>query len=183
MHIIIIGAGIYYLVMGVWCFTQPGAPFISIAFLFGLAMLIGGLCTIAYFFLQKNKARHLLWRLAEATETAILGGIVLSNAIVSDEIAFLFFSMWAQFSGVLWILESLEIRKEQVKGWYWILGIGILSLAIGIYGMADLQATGLKYVAVIGGIFILKGAGYVAGSALSDPFPKGKFKFNKKGPK
>jgi uncharacterized membrane protein HdeD (DUF308 family) len=114
-------------------------------------------------------------------ETAILGGIILSNLIVNDTMAFLFFSMWAQFSGILWILESVEIRKEKVKGWYWIFGIGVLSLAIGIYGITNLSITGLGYVAIIGIIFIIKGAGYIAESALSDPFKRVSFKLNKKG--
>lgn len=167
MRIVTIVSGILLIGTGIWCFAHPGAPFITIAFLLGVTMLINGLSNILAYTIYRRRIPYVLWQLAEGLLTAIFAVIVLSNAIVTDGMIILFFGMWVQFSGVLRITASIAIRKEGASGWHWALLIGVMSLLAGIYCFFNPLLAGLAQVVMIGGIFILQGAnGIVSGILL-----------------
>ena len=166
MRIVTIVSGILLIGTGIWCFANPGAPFITIAFLLGVAMLISGLSNILAYTIYRRKIPYVIWQLAEGLLTAIFAVIVLSNAIITDGIIILFFGMWVQFSGVLRITASIAIRKEGVPGWYWTVLIGAISLIAGIYCFFNLLLAGLAQVIMIGGVFILQGANNVVSGVL-----------------
>lgn len=166
MRIVTIVSGMLLVGTGIWCFAHPGAPFITIAFLLGVAMLISGLSNILAYIIYRKRITYVSWQLAEGLLTAIFATIVLSNAIITDGMIILFFGMWIQFSGVLRMIASIDIRKEAVAGWHWPLITGAISLLAGIYCFLNPLLAGLALVVMIGGIFILQGANCVVSGLL-----------------
>ena len=133
MRIVTILSGLFVLGTGIWCFAHPGVPFITIAFVLGIAMMISGLSNIlAYVVFRKNNP-CVSWQFADGLLTAIFASVVLSDTVLTDAMVVLFFGMWIQFSGVLRIMASMEIRSKKVTGWYWVLIPGVLNLLAGIY--------------------------------------------------
>ena len=166
MRIVTIFLGILLIGTGVWCFAHPGAPFVSIAFILGIAMLFSGLGNLFTYVVYQKRISYVSWQLAEGLLTAIFALIVLSNAILTDVMIVMFFGMWIQFSGPLRITASADIRRERIAGWYWPLLTGALSLLAGIYCFFNPLLAGLAFAIMIGGIFILQGANNVVSGVL-----------------
>lgn len=62
MRIVTIVSGMLLVGTGIWCFAHPGAPFITIAFLLGVAMLISGLSNILAYIIYRKRIT-LVWQL------------------------------------------------------------------------------------------------------------------------
>jgi uncharacterized membrane protein HdeD (DUF308 family) len=163
MRIVTIFSGIILIGTGIWCFAHPGAPFISMAFVLGIAMMISGLSNLLAYVVFRKQNPYVSWQFADGLLTGIFASLVLSNTILTDSMVILFFGMWIQFSGALRITASIDIRKEGIAGWYWTLLPGILSLLAGVYCFFNPLLAGLALVIMIGGIFILQGVNCVVG--------------------
>jgi uncharacterized membrane protein HdeD (DUF308 family) len=163
MRIVTIFSGIFLIGTGIWCFAHPGAPFISIAFVLGIAMMISGLSNLFAYVVFRKHNPYVPWQFADGLLTAIFAGVILSNTILTDGMVVLFFGMWIQFSGVLRITASMVMYKNEIAGWYWTFAPGILSLLTGIYSFFNPLLAGLALVIMIGVIFILQGVNCVAG--------------------
>jgi uncharacterized membrane protein HdeD (DUF308 family) len=163
MRIVTILSGLFVLGTGIWCFAHPGVPFITIAFVLGIAMMISGLSNILAYVVFRKINPCVSWQFADGLLTAIFASVVLSDTVLTDAMVVLFFGMWIQFSGVLRIMASMEIRSKKVTGWYWVLIPGVLNLLAGIYSLFNPLLAGFALVVVIGGIFILQGINGVVG--------------------
>ena len=185
MRIVTILSGLFVLGTGIWCFAHPGVPFITIAFVLGIAMMISGLSNILAYVVFRKINPCVSWQFADGLLTAIFASVVLSDTVLTDAMVVLFFGMWIQFSGVLRIMASMDIRSKRVTGWYWVLIPGVLNLLAGIYSLFNPLLAGFALVIVIGGIFILQGVnGVVGGIFLKfEPGKSGKEKVQEAGNK
>ena len=158
MRILTIISGLLMLVAGVWCFANPGASFLSLAFILGIVMIIAGLTGAANYFTEKNRHAESGWVIAESILTSILGCIVLSNQIIVDSMVAIFFGMWLLFSGCLRIVAAFQLRKLREKAWHWTLDFGILASIIGLYTFINPITLGLTVVLLVGASFVVQGA-------------------------
>jgi len=158
MRIITILSGIMLIGTGIWCFAHPGATFLSVAFIFGIAMLISGLVNIVSFLVYRKQAIHSYWQLSDGLLSLILGCIIIADLLITEPIAIIFFGMWIIFSGAMRIAASLIIKNLEITGWYWGLIFGILSLLAGVCAFVYPLVEGLAMVIIIGGVFCLQGA-------------------------
>jgi uncharacterized membrane protein HdeD (DUF308 family) len=143
---------------GIWCFANPGASFLSLAFILGIVMIVAGLTSATNYFTEKNRHAESGWVIAESILTTILGCIVLSNQIIVDSMVATFFGMWLLFSGCLRIVAAFQLRKLKEKGWHWTLDFGILASIVGLYTFVNPIALGLTVVLLVGVSFIVQGA-------------------------
>lgn len=158
MRIITIIAGVLMLLTGVWCFANPGASFLSMAFVLGLSMVIAGVTGALNYFLEKNRHAEGSWVVAESILTFLLGCVVLSNQLIVDAMIIVFFGMWLMFSGCLRIVASFQLRKLEEPNWGWTLGFGILGVLGGLYAFLNPIALGLAVIVLLGVFFIIQGA-------------------------
>ncbi len=175
MRFVTIGSGVLLVAVGVWCFANPGITFLSFAFVLGMAMLIAGISNIISSLLYKErfdkktkvwadalKMSHNGWQLADGILSAILSAMLLTGLLITEEMQVVFFGMWILTAGVLRIVASVVIGISGLKGWYFGLGFGLLSVGAGVFSFAHPMIIGLAMVSLIGLIFILQGANQIA---------------------
>lgn len=152
-------SGIFLLFAGVWCYANPGATFLSIAFVLGAAMIFSGVSSLAAFiFDHKMKTGDVtLWRLAEGFITLILGFVVSSNQLVTDAMVPVFFGMWILFSGTLRVLASFTLKRAGITTWKWGLTGGVVSIIAGIFAFLHPIVAAFEVVLIIGTFFMLQG--------------------------
>lgn len=158
MRILTIISGILMLLAGLWCFANPGASFMSLAFILGVVMIIAGLTGAVNYFTEKNRNAEGGWVIAESILTFILGCIVILNQIVIEAMVLIFFGMWLLFSGCLRIVAAFQLRKLKEKSWHWTLVFGILASVVGLYAFINPLTLGLSVVLIVGIFFIVQGA-------------------------
>lgn len=174
MRIATIGSGVLLVGTGIWCFANPGATFLSIAFILGTAMFISGFFNILSLLFYKERIgqktrtwttgllnSHNGWQLADGLLSVILSAMLLSGLLITEAMLVVFFGMWVLTAGVLRVIASAAIRMSGLRGWYYGSGFGILSIAAGIFAFANPILAGFAMVVVIGIIFLLQGANQI----------------------
>lgn len=175
MRFMTVGSGVLLVAVGVWCFANPGITFLSFAFVLGVAMLIAGISNISSSLFYKERfgkkernwidvfgGSHNSWQLADGVLTTILSVMLLSGLLITEEMQIVFFGMWIIIVGILRAIASVIIGISGSDYWYFGLGLGLLSVAAGIFAFAHPLIMGLAMVSLIGVIFILQGGNLIA---------------------
>jgi membrane protein HdeD len=157
VRVFTIAAGVILILTGVFCFANPGATFLSIAFLLGCAMLLSGISEAsAYIWISRKKEISNLL-LVEGLLSVILGILVLSNQLLADAAIPVFFGMWVMFSGVIRIVEAYSHRKSGRMELIWLLSLGLLGIAGGLYAFFNTVLFTFSPIMLVGILFVVQG--------------------------
>lgn len=160
MRTLTIISGILLILTGVFCFANPGETFLSLAFIIGFSMVVNGVIHAAAYVQGRagNKKDNNGWIMADAIIAIILGFLVLCNQIVADVAVPLVFGMWTMFSGILRIVSSSQIDRENKKGnFVWTFATGILCVVGGMYAFFNPILAGIAIAILLGALFVLQG--------------------------
>ncbi|HUM56436.1 MAG TPA: DUF308 domain-containing protein [Bacillota bacterium] len=160
MRVLIIVSGGILVLTGVFCFANPGASFLAVAFVLGIVMVLDGVIqTSGYLYGRSgSKQDNNGWIMVDAAITFILGILVLSNQLVAEIAVNGVFGMWALTSGVQRVVTATNIdREEKKKNHYWAMGTGIICVVAGVYAFLDYLLLGIGTVILLGIIFLLQG--------------------------
>lgn len=166
-----IAAGAILILTGVFCFANPGATFLSVAFLLGSAMLLSGISgTVAYICIsRKREISNSL--LIEGLISIILGILVLSNQLLADAAIPVFFGMWVMVTGIIRIAEAYDHRNSGKMQLISLLTLGILGFAAGLYAFFNTVLFGFSIILLVGVLFVIQGASVMlVGVRLSSRF-------------
>lgn len=157
MRVFKIAAGVILILSGIFCFANPGETFISIAFLLGCATLLSGLSgTFAYIWIsRKREISNSL--MIEGLLSIILGILVLSNQLLADAAIPVFFGMWVLFSGIIRVVEAFARRKSGRAELIWILLLGLIGVAAGLYAFFNTVLFAFSVVMLVGILFVVQG--------------------------
>lgn len=152
-----IAAGVILILTGVFCFANPGATFLSIAFLLGCAMLLSGISgTFAYIWIsRKREITNSL--LIEGVTGIILGILVLCNQLIAEAAIPVFFGLWVMFSGIICTVEAYSNRKSARTELIWLLSLGLISIGAGIYAFFNTILFNFSAIMLTGIIFMIQG--------------------------
>jgi len=162
MRFLAVITGIVLMLTGIWCLTNRGELFLSIAFVLGCVMIFAGALSALIYFFAPGKQGGFGWFLAEGLLTMSLGGIVLSNQLAMDSMIPLFFGMWILFCGVLRIVASLHLIMAKNNSWIVNLFLGTVSAAAGAYAFFNQIAAGLTIIILTGIYFLIQGVNVLA---------------------
>lgn len=157
MRVFKIAAGVILILTGVFCFANPGATFLSIAFLLGCAMLLSGVSDISAYVWISRKREISNFLPAEGFMSVILGILVLSNQLLADAVIPVFFGLWIMFSGVLRIVECYSHRKSGRTELIWLLSLGAIGIGAGLYAFFNTVLFDFSAVMLVGILFVLQG--------------------------
>lgn len=157
MRIFRIISGVILTIAGIVCFASPGAIFSSLAFLLGCAMLIAGLSGIFAYIKLKRKYQLSSLMFVEGTMNAIFGCLVLSNQLTAETMISVFFGMWIIFSGLLRITASLNMVSPGQAIYKLFIGLGMISVLVGIFSFINAVYVGLPLMITVGIIFVIQG--------------------------
>lgn len=156
MRVLKIAAGVILILTGVFCFANPGVTFLSMAFIFGIAMMLSGIIGIlAYFRNIKKESSSLI--LVEGITSSILGFLVLLNQLLADSAIPVFFGMWVMFSGVLRVAEAYSARKSDLNIWQLLMVLGFAGISVGIYSFFNTVLFAFSIVVLVGILFVVQG--------------------------
>jgi uncharacterized membrane protein HdeD (DUF308 family) len=152
-----IAAGVILILTGVFCFANPGATFLTIAFLLGCAMVLSGISGImAYIWIsQKKEISSLL--MIEGLMSIILGILVLSNQLLADAAIPVFFGLWVMFAGIIRVVEAYIHRGDGKMLLIWFLFMGMLGIAAGLYAFYNTVLFAFSAIVLVGILFIIQG--------------------------
>jgi uncharacterized membrane protein HdeD (DUF308 family) len=152
-----IAAGVILILTGVFCFANPGATFLSIAFVLGCAMLLSGISgTFAYIWLSR-KMEITGSLMVEGVLSILLGLLVLSNQLLADAAIPVFFGMWVMFSGIIRVVEAYTHRKTGRAELIWFLCMGLAGVAAGLYSFYNTVLFAFSAIMLVGILYIVQG--------------------------
>ena len=157
MRVFKITAGVILILTGIFCFANPGATFLSIAFLLGCSMLLSGISgTLAY--IRISRKRELSNSLMiEGLVSIILGILVISNQLLADAAIPVFFGMWVMFTGIIRITEAYARRNSDIMQLGWLLILGILGFSAGLYAFFNTVLFAFSVITLVGILFMIQG--------------------------
>jgi len=150
-------SGVLLIGTGVWCFANPGANILSLAFILGCAMVFFGLSGVLTYVYNRKAHEISGWILEETLLTLILAIIVLSNQLVTDATIPVFFGMWIMFTGIMRIVAAFELRQKGARVWSFSLAFGCLSVIGGVYAFLNPILLNLQMPVLIGLFFLIQG--------------------------
>lgn len=152
-----IAAGVILILSGVFCFANPGETFLSVAFLLGCAMLLSGISgAFAYIWIsRKREITNSL--MIEGVTSIILGILVLCNQLATEAAIPVFFGLWVMFSGVMCTVEAYTNRKTAGAELIWLISLGLISIAAGVYAFFNTVLFGFSVILLTGILFVIQG--------------------------
>lgn len=153
--------GVLAIIFGVLVWSQPEISIALLILFFGAYLIVDGVLG-AYSSITGRKDHDDWWVLLIWSLLSVGIGILTFVAPGVTAVALLFYIIiWAVATGVLQVVAGIRLRKEIKGEWFLILG-GIISVAFGVFLMAQPAAGALAMAWLIAIYAILFGAILVA---------------------
>ncbi|MBE7051123.1 MAG: hypothetical protein E7395_00940 [Ruminococcaceae bacterium] len=161
VQILWLTAGFALLVGAILAGVTPNERIISVSRTLGFLMFYAGLINIIVYLSDKNPLRGAHWIIADGLTTALLSLFLVFNNVVDHSLIPFFFGVWELFSGVLKVIESIELRDYHIKGWRWFVVIGNIELFSGISAMIEPVDNLIGIHSVIAAVLLIQALGFV----------------------
>ncbi len=144
--------GILAIIMGIWCFTSPGASLIGLTYVFVVGFVLGGIMDIFFAVSNRNQLYGWGWTLAAGIFELLLGIMLFSMPVASVTLILVYFvGFWILFRSLWSIGESNQLRMLGMKGWGWALALSILCVILSfLYLLSPIFGKGLFVVTLVG---------------------------------
>ena len=123
--------GLVLMIFGVWLFKSPNESLVTLSFIFGIFILVGGLLEVGLAFKSRNT--HEKWNigLTSGILDILLGVLLMANPGFILQLISILISIWLLYRGILSIRYALVLKNAQNKNWYWGLSFGIILILFG----------------------------------------------------
>ena len=142
MKVLNIIAGVLLIVLGVYCLCNQDIAAMTAGLMIGVLMLISGVMEIGVL-------------------TVILSLFLLFNQWFTLLSLPFLFTLWLLFSGVSRFVSAFDLRALGVRGWGWLLAIGIILITAGLICMMDPWVSVAAIGVTVGLVFLLEGVSSV----------------------
>ncbi len=146
--------GILLIVVGIIAACNPGATILSLALLFGIAILLFGIGSIVVYIVTRKYIFGSGWILADGIIATLLSIFLLCNQLTTAAMIPYIFGMWLIFSGVARLIGSFDMKKIGISGWGFMTAIGIIVMIIGFAALFHPLAA-MVAVSILLGIFLI----------------------------
>ena len=145
-------AGLAFFFLGIWAIAQPDETFTTIAAIWPILFLVGGVASIVAFFSIPKDVHGRGFILFEGILSIVVGIMMLSNGVLFNSIVLInMLQMWLIFSAISNIVSSFEDKEQGVDMWWLKLILGILLLIISFSSFSGVfQIVGLSISLGIG---------------------------------
>ena len=154
INIYLIVTAVLLIALGVVCIFNPGAGFVSAAWLMGLFILASGISSLIF----GLRAQAFLPNAGSTTLLAIfqiIVGLMLATNILASQIALIaVFAMWVMFEGVSLAVLSIDYKKGGYDRWWVMLLLGVCSILLGFLAIRKPESTG-AFLGILLGLGIL----------------------------
>lgn len=140
------------IVLGILAMMAPGVTGLSVAFLLGIIVLIGGIDRIVWAFqagsFGKGFAGFVIGGL-----TVICGALLIANPLFAAGVLTVILALYFILDGVIEIMAGVRIRP--LESWKWMLFSGIISVLLGVLIWTQYPLAGAYAMGIMLGIKLL----------------------------
>ena len=137
--------GVFLLVMGLYFLINPKATLTSIAWLFGLTMLVSGIADLVLYAARQWAYGASVWFYADGIIDVLIGIAFLCNDWLAAELLPYILAVWAVISGITKVMGAVLYRRQGMPFWG---AQAVAGAAVLIFGVATLFQPMIAVVAV-----------------------------------
>lgn len=149
--------GALMIIAGIVCLCVPGITEATLALTYGIILLVSGIADIAIFAVWGPAMFGAGWLLLDGILTILLSMFLLFNMGFTALALPYIFGMWLMFSGISKFVSSFDLRTFGVRGWGWMMALGIVMAAVGFVAFLDPVLSTFAMTVITGIMFILYG--------------------------
>ena len=157
MKVLNIIAGVLLIVAGIYCLCNQDIAAMTAGVMVGIFMLLSGVIEIVVFATTSGLLFGSGWLLLDGVLTVILSLFLLFNQWFTMMSLPFLFTLWLLFSGISRFVSAFDLRSFGVRGWGWILTIGIILMVAGFICMMDPWVSVAAIGLTVGLAFLLEG--------------------------
>lgn len=153
--------GVLLTVCGALAILSPDATLLSMAWLIGAILLASGVCDIvSYSYLGWMAGSG--WILCDGIAAVIVAVFLLGNGVFTAAALPYAFGMWVTVSGIQKAIFAFDLNKLGVRGWGWMLALGVALAGLGVLSFADPVFGGVAISVLVGMLLISYGVSAIA---------------------
>ena len=150
-------AGVLLIAVGIYCLCNQDIAAMTAGLLLGVFMLLSGIIEIVVFATTSGLMFGSGWLLLDGILTVILSLFLLFNQWFTMMSLPFLFTLWLLFSGISRFVSAFDLRAVGVRGWGWVLGVGIILVVVGFICMMDPWVSVAAIGMTVGLTFLLEG--------------------------
>ena len=167
VRILNIVAGILLIAAGIYCLCNEDVAVLSAGLMLGIFMLAAGIAEIVVFAGTSGVLIGSGWLLLDGVLTVIMSLFLLFNQWFTLLSLPFLFTVWLMFSGISRFVSAFDLHALGVRGWGWVLAVGILLMVAGFLCMMDPWVSAAAVGVPIGLVFILEGVSAIVCACIS----------------
>ena len=161
MRILNVAAGVLLIAAGIYCLCNQDVALLSAGLLLGIFLLLSGVAEIVVFAATSGVMLGSGWLLLDGILTVIMSLFLLFNQWFTLLSLPFIFTVWLMFSGISRFVSAFDLHALGVRGWGWVLAVGILLMAAGFICMMDPWVSVAAIGVTVGLVFLLEGVSAV----------------------
>ena len=167
VRILNIVAGILLIAAGIYCLCNEDVAVLSAGLMLGVFMLAAGIAEIVVFAGTSGVLIGSGWLLLDGVLTVIMSLFLLFNQWFTLVSLPFLFTVWLIFSGISRFVSAFDLHALGVRGWGWVLAVGILLMAAGFLCMMDPWVSVAAMGVTVGVVFLLEGVSAIFYGCIS----------------
>ena len=167
VRILNIVAGILLIAAGIYCLCNEDVAVLSAGLMLGIFMLAAGIAEIVVFAGTSGVLIGSGWLLLDGVLTVIMSLFLLFNQWFTLLSLPFIFTVWLMFSGISRFVSAFDLHALGVRGWGWVLAVGILLMVAGFICMMDPWVSAAAVGVTVGLVFLLEGVSAIVCACIS----------------
>ena len=167
VRILNIVAGILLIAAGIYCLCNEDVAVLSAGLMLGIFMLAAGIAEIVVFAGTSGVLIGSGWLLLDGVLTVIMSLFLLFNQWFTLLSLPFIFTVWLMFSGISRFVSAFDLHALGVRGWGWVLAVGILLMVAGFICMMDPWVSAAAVGVTVGMVFLLEGVSAIVCACIS----------------
>lgn len=167
VRILNIVAGILLIAAGIYCLCNEDVAVLSAGLMLGIFMLAAGIAEIVVFAGTSGVLIGSGWLLLDGVLTVIMSLFLLFNQWFTLLSLPFLFTVWLMFSGISRFVSAFDLHALGVRGWGWVLAVGILLMVAGFICMMDPWVSAAAVGVTVGMAFLLEGISAIVCACIS----------------
>ena len=167
VRILNIVAGILLIAAGIYCLCNEDVAVLSAGLMLGIFMLAAGIAEIVVFAGTSGVLIGSGWLLLDGVLTVIMSLFLLFNQWFTLLSLPFLFTVWLMFSGISRFVSAFDLHALGVRGWGWVLAVGILLMVAGFVCMMDPWVSAAAVGVTVGLVFLLEGISAIVCACIS----------------
>lgn len=149
--------GIFFIVVSIVSFTSPVGSLVTLAILFSLSFLFGGLSEIVFSIVNRKQLNNWGWSLVFGIFTFIVGLLLIVNPALSILSLSLYVGFILLFRSIAAISFAIDIKRYGSSSWGGLLVLGILGIIFSFLLIWNPGIAGLSVVVLVALSFLFAG--------------------------